>query len=200
MHEEEKRLKGGLTRLQFFMIVLITSFSYYVIPNYLFQSITALSFVCWIWKDSFKAQQIGSGLKGYGIGAFGLDWATVASFLGSPLATPGFAMMNMLVGYVIIFYMVVPLSYWNNWYGARRFPMYAFKTYNADGEKYNVSKVLNETSFSFNKAGYDEYGKVNLSILFILAYGLSFASLAATVSHVLLFHGRYVLRRSFKIS
>nr|GEX63099.1 oligopeptide transporter 1 [Tanacetum cinerariifolium] len=43
--------------------------------------------------DSFKAQQIGSGLKGYGIGAFGLDWATVASFLGSPLATPGFAMV-----------------------------------------------------------------------------------------------------------
>ncbi|GKE41142.1 hypothetical protein Tco_1464547, partial [Tanacetum coccineum] len=34
-------------------------------------------------SDSFKAQQIGSGLKGYGIGAFGLDWETVASFLGS---------------------------------------------------------------------------------------------------------------------
>ena len=84
MHEEEKRAKGGLSRLQFFMIVIISSFSYYVVPNYLFQSITALSFVCWIWKDSFKAQQIGSGLKGFGIGAFGLDWATVASFLGSP--------------------------------------------------------------------------------------------------------------------
>lgn len=196
LHEEEKRQKGGLTRLQFFMIVLITSFSYYVVPNYLFQSITALSFVCWIWKDSFKAQQIGSALKGYGIGAFGLDWATVAAFLGSPLATPGFAMMNMLVGYVIIFYIMVPLSYWNNWYEARRFPMYAFKTYNADGSRYNVSKVLNQTTFSFNQEGYDEYGKVNLSILFVIAYGLSFATLAATVSHVLLFHGRTILEQT----
>ncbi|PWA85807.1 oligopeptide transporter, OPT superfamily [Artemisia annua] len=196
LHEEEKRQKGGLTRLQFFMIVLITSFSYYVVPNYLFQSITALSFVCWIWKDSFKAQQIGSGLKGYGIGAFGLDWATVASFLGSPLATPGFAMMNMLVGYVIIFYIMVPLSYWNNWYEARRFPMYAFKTYNADGSRYNVSKVLNQTTFSFNQEGYDEYGKVNLSILFVIAYGLSFATLAATISHVLLFHGSTILEQT----
>ncbi|XP_071705682.1 oligopeptide transporter 1-like [Rutidosis leptorrhynchoides] len=192
LHEEEKRQKGGITRLQFFMIVLITSFSYYVVPNYLFQSITALSFICWIWKDSFTAQQIGSGLKGYGIGAFGLDWATVASFLGSPLATPGFAMVNMLIGYVIIFYIVVPLSYWNNWYEARRFPMYAFKTYNADGTKYNVTKVLDPATFSFNQTGYDEYGKVNLSILFVLAYGLSFASLAATVSHVLLYHGRTI--------
>ncbi|KAI7733071.1 hypothetical protein M8C21_022526 [Ambrosia artemisiifolia] len=192
LHEEEKRPKGGLSRVQFFTIVLICSFAYYVVPNYLFQSITALSFVCWIWKDSFKAQQIGSGLKGFGIGAFGLDWATVAGFLGSPLATPGFAMMNMLVGYVIIFYMVVPLSYWNNWYEARRFPMYSFKTYHADGTKYNISKVLNQTSFSFNQAGYDEYGKVNLSILFVLAYGLSFATLAATISHVVLFHGRTI--------
>ncbi|CAH1423699.1 unnamed protein product [Lactuca virosa] len=196
LHEEEKRAKGGLSRLQFFMIVIISSFSYYVVPNYLFQSITALSFVCWIWKDSFKAQQIGSGLKGFGIGAFGLDWATVASFLGSPLATPGFAMVNMLIGYVITFYIIIPVAYWNNWYEARRFPMYAFKTYNADGTKYNVSKVLNETSFSFNQAGYDEYGKVNLSILFVLAYGLSFATLAATVSHVLLFHGRTILEQT----
>ncbi|KAK9065238.1 hypothetical protein SSX86_016621 [Deinandra increscens subsp. villosa] len=196
LHEEEKRPKGGLSRVQFFTIVLISSFAYYVVPNYLFQSITALSFVCWIWKDSFKAQQIGSGLKGFGIGSFGLDWATVASFLGSPLATPGFAMVNLLVGYVIIFYMVIPISYWNNWYEARRFPMYSFKTYHADGSIYNVSKVLNQTSFSFNQVGYDEYGKVNLSILFVLAYGLSFATLAATISHVVLFHGRTIWQQT----
>lgn len=64
LHEVEIRRKGGLTRLQFFLIVLISSFAYYIIPNYLFPSITALSFVCWIWKDSVTAQQIGSGLHG----------------------------------------------------------------------------------------------------------------------------------------
>lgn len=31
MHEEEKRPKGQLTRLQFFIIVLVCSFAYYLI-------------------------------------------------------------------------------------------------------------------------------------------------------------------------
>ncbi|CAN1351323.1 Oligopeptide transporter 8 [Linum perenne] len=59
LHETEKRDKGGHTRLQFFTL-----------------------------KDSITAQQIGSGLNGLGVGSFGLDWSTVAGFLGSPLATP----------------------------------------------------------------------------------------------------------------
>jgi OPT family oligopeptide transporter len=78
LHDVEKRPKGGLTRLQFFVVVLISSFSYYIIPNYLFPSITAISVVCLIWKNSVTAQQVGSGLKGLGIGSFALDWSTVA--------------------------------------------------------------------------------------------------------------------------
>ncbi|KAF9601996.1 hypothetical protein IFM89_024542, partial [Coptis chinensis] len=77
LHEKEERQKGYLTKLQFFVIVAVSSFAYYVLPNYFFPSITALSFVCWIWKNSVVAQQIGSGLHGFGIGSFALDWPTI---------------------------------------------------------------------------------------------------------------------------
>ncbi|KAH9744369.1 hypothetical protein KPL70_003670 [Citrus sinensis] len=73
LHEKEKRPKGRLTRIQFFFVVFVSSFAYYIIPGYLFPSLTALSFVCWIWKRSVTAQQIGSGLSGLGIGAIGID-------------------------------------------------------------------------------------------------------------------------------
>ena len=46
-----------------------------VVPNFLFSSVTALSIACWIWKSSFSTQQIGSGLKGLGIGSVSLDRA-----------------------------------------------------------------------------------------------------------------------------
>lgn len=191
MHDVETRPKGGLTRLQFFIVVLVTSFSYYIVPNYLFPSITALSFVCWIWKDSVTAQQIGSGLRGLGIGSFALDWSTVAGFLGSPLATPGFAIINIMAGFFIVLYIVIPIAYWTNSYEAKRFPIYSSHVFNSDGGKYNVSVVLNDTTFQFNQDGYDGYSKINLSIFFVYGYGLSFAVLAATISHVALFHGRY---------
>ncbi|KAK9225856.1 hypothetical protein WN943_010901 [Citrus x changshan-huyou] len=73
LHEKKKRPKGRLTRIQFFFVVFVSSFAYYIIPGYLFPSLTALSFVCWIWKRSVTAQQIGSGLSGLGIGAIGID-------------------------------------------------------------------------------------------------------------------------------
>ncbi|PON90318.1 Tetrapeptide transporter [Trema orientale] len=196
LHEVEKRPKGGLTRLQFFIIVLVSSFAYYIVPNYLFPSITALSFVCWIWKDSVTAQQIGSGLRGLGVGSFALDWSTVAGFLGSPLATPGFAVVNIMVGFCIIVYILIPIAYWTNSYEAKKFPIISSHVFDSNGQEYNISLVLNETSFQFNKLGYDNYSKPSLSIIFAYAYGLSFATLAATLSHVALFHGRVIWQQT----
>lgn len=192
LHEVEIRRKRGLTRLQFFLVVLITSFAYYIVPNYLFPSITAISFVCWIWKDSVTAQQIGSGLKGLGIGSFALDWSVVAGFLGSPLAYPAFALFNIMGGFFIILYILIPIAYWTNSFEAKKFPIFSSHVFNANGTPYNISLVLNEATFKFDQDGYDHYSKVHLSIFFVFTYGLSFAVLASTISHVVLFHGRTI--------
>ncbi|RVW87112.1 Oligopeptide transporter 1 [Vitis vinifera] len=150
LHEVEIRPKGGVTRLQFFL-------------------------------DSITAQQIGSGLNGLGLGSFALDWSTAASFLGSPLATPGFAIINIMTGFFIVVYIVIPnIAYWTNLYEAKRFPIVSADVFDADGGSYNVSRVLNYTTFEFNQQGYDGYSKINLSIFFVFTYGSSFATLAAT--------------------
>ncbi|ONK60611.1 uncharacterized protein A4U43_C08F20450 [Asparagus officinalis] len=196
LHDIEKRPKGGLTRLQFFLIVLISSFSYYIVPNYFFQSITALSFICWIWTNSVTMQQIGSGLFGLGVGSFGLDWSTVAGFLGSPLATPGFAIINIMFGFFMILYVITPIAYWTNTYEAKRFPIFSPGVFTGNGSVYDVNKVLNPKTFEFSQVGYDQVGQVNLSIFFVITYGLSFATLAATLSHVGLFHGRSIWRQT----
>lgn len=119
LHEKEELQKGQQTRLKFFLVVFGISFAYYIIPGYLFPSISAISFVCWIWKSSVTAQILGSGLRGLGIGSFGLDWSTVAGFLGSPLAVPFFAIANFFAGFFIFLYIVLPIFYWSNAYDAQ---------------------------------------------------------------------------------
>ncbi|XP_022932316.1 oligopeptide transporter 1-like [Cucurbita moschata] len=192
LHEKEKRPRGGHTRLQFFLLVFISSFAYYTIPSYLFPSITCISIVCLIWKNSITAQQIGSGFYGLGIGSFGLDWSTVASFLGSPLATPGFAIVNILIGFFLIVYVTLPISYWSNSFDAKRFPFISSHTFDSLGNNYNISRVLNSKTFDLDQVGYDNYSKLYLSVFFAFSYGLSFATLTATISHVALFHGRSI--------
>ncbi|KAH0465734.1 hypothetical protein IEQ34_005837 [Dendrobium chrysotoxum] len=192
LHEDEKRPKRGLTRLQFFLTVFITSFSYYIVPNYFFPSITALSFICWIWKNSVTMQQVGSGLYGLGVGSFAVDWSTIAGFLGSPLATPGFAIINVLFGFCVVLYVIIPIAYWNNAYHAKNFPIFSSNVFMSNGTLYDVNKILDKSTFSFDQEKYNEAGPLNLSIFFVITYGLSFATLAATLSHVSLFHGREI--------
>jgi hypothetical protein len=139
------------------------------------------------------AQQIGSGTHGLGVGSFGLDWATVAGFLGTPLSTPAFALMNVMAGFFLVVYVLLPVAYWSNAYDARRFPIISSSVFMANGSRYDVSRVLDPATFKFSQSGYDDAGQINLSIFFAFNYGLSFAAMAATLSHVALFHGRCAL-------
>ncbi|CAL1353863.1 unnamed protein product [Linum trigynum] len=192
LHETEKRPKGGQTRLQFFTVVCISSFAYYIVPGYLFPSISALSFVCWIWKDSITAQQLGSGLNGFGLGAFGLDWSTIAGFVGSPLATPLFSIFNIMAGFILFVYFVLPIAYWKNAYSARRFPMLSQGTFDSSGQPYNITRILNERELSINLVQYENYSQLYLSFTFAFNYGISFAAFMATIVHVALFEGKSI--------
>ncbi|GFQ03068.1 oligopeptide transporter 5, partial [Phtheirospermum japonicum] len=178
LHAKDERRKGELTRLQFFIVVFVLSFAYYILPGYLAPTISSISVICLIWKDKIFPQQLGSGMHGIGIGSFSLDWATI-SYVGSPVAAPGFAIVNCLVGFFLVTYVMLPLAYYNN-------------LFDANGQPYDISRILNQTSFDLDLVGYRGYSKLYLSVFFAFAYGLSFASLAATVTHVALYHGKTI--------
>jgi len=192
MHEEEKRPRGGVTRLQFFIIVMICSFAYYLIPSYLFPSLSTVSVLCWVYRDSVTAQQIGSGLRGLGVGSLGLDWNTVAGFLGNPLASPAFTIVNVMAGFALSTYVALPLLYWTDTYNARRFPLISPHVYDDAGRPYDTGRVINPDTFTLNLAGYDAYSRINVSVLFAVNYGIGFASLMSTLSHVALYHGKEI--------
>ncbi|CDY11969.1 BnaC03g13950D [Brassica napus] len=159
---EKDLQKGQQTRLRFFLIVFVT------------------------------AQIVGSGLKGLGIGSFGLDWSRVAGFLGSPLAVPFFAIANFFAGFFIFLYILLPIFYWSNAYDAQKFPFYTSQTFEQTGHSYNITRILNEKDFDINLDAYNDYSKLYLSVMFALLYGLSFASLFATISHVALYDGKFI--------
>ncbi|KAH6830688.1 oligopeptide transporter 7 [Perilla frutescens var. hirtella] len=190
LHEKDERVKGGVTRTQFFVISFICSFSYYIFPGYLFQMLTSLSWICWIYPHSILAQQIGSGLRGLGVGAVGLDWSTISSYLGSPLASPWFATANVAVGFFFVMYVVTPLSYWFNIYEAKNFPIFSDDLFTASGQIYNISSII-DSNFHLDIQAYKSQGPLRLSTFFAMTYGVGFAALSSTVVHVILFHGRY---------
>lgn len=201
LHEKENEEgdhsdgKQRMSRSKFFVIALVCSFGWYLFPGYFFQTLQSISWVCWAFPKSVTAHQIGSGFNGLGIGAFTMDWSTVASFLFSPLICPFFAIVNVFVGYALILYLVIPVSYWGfNVYNARTFPIYSSDLFTASGQEYNITLIVNE-KFEIDYGEYAKQGRINLSSFFALTYGFGFATIASTLTHVGLFYGREIYDR-----
>ncbi|KAI3685934.1 hypothetical protein L1987_79603 [Smallanthus sonchifolius] len=184
-----------MSRSKFFVIALACSFGYYLLPGFFFQTLQSISWVCWAFPNSVTAQQLGSGFTGLGMGAFSLDWATTASFLFSPLISPFFAIVNVFLGYFLIIYIVIPISYWGlNVYNAKNFAIYSADLFTDDGQYYNITRIVNK-KFEIDYAEYAKQGRVNLSTFFALTYGFGFATIASTLTHVGLFYGKEIYWR-----
>ncbi|KAI3850485.1 hypothetical protein MKW98_000295 [Papaver atlanticum] len=196
LHEKDE---GRTSRAKFFVIALVCSFVWYVVPGYLFTTLTSISWVCWTFSKSVTAQQLGSGMRGLGLGAISLDWSAVASFLSSPLICPFFAIMNVFAGYVMIIYIAIPCAYWGfNLYNAKTFPIFSSHLFTAKGEIYNITAIVND-KFEIDMPKYQEQGHINLSMFFALSYGFGFATIASTLTHVGFFYGREIYER-FRLS
>jgi hypothetical protein len=79
--------------------------------------------------------------------------------------------------------------YWGNFYNARAYPIYSSGLFQANGQEYDVHGIVGD-DFKLDVAAYEKYGQIHISTLFALNYGLGFATLSATLTNVLLFHGK----------
>ncbi|KAI3897024.1 hypothetical protein MKX03_015848 [Papaver bracteatum] len=187
LHEKDT---NRMSRAKFFLIAFVCSFAWYVAP--------------------VTAKQIGSGMRGLGVGAFSLDWSAVASFLFIPLISPFFAIVNVFFGYVLFMYVAIQIAYWGfDLYHAKTFPIFTADLFRSNGESYNITATVNSKfeidycqilnrivcSFSFIVNYYDAQGRINLSTLFALSYGFGFATIAFTLTHVGVFYGREIYER-----
>ena len=82
------------------------------------------------------------------------------------------------------------LQYTNVWYSAY-LPLVSPNTFDNTGKQYNVSQIINSDS-SFNLRTYKEYSPIFLSVSFAITYGLSFATITATLTHTFLYYRKFI--------
>ncbi|KAG0358054.1 hypothetical protein BGZ54_000077 [Gamsiella multidivaricata] len=182
-----------ISRNMFFFVVAAISFVYYWLPGYIFPLLTSISWLCWINRDSLLLNQLGSGLKGIGYLSFTLDWSSMSAWLPSPLAIPWWAQANMLAGFVVFVWIVIPIMYYTNRYDGKLFPIYNTKTYDNVGQPYDLQRVLVNNSLDEEK--YNNYSPVRITAFFATMYGQGLCALGAIVSHAILYHGKEIWSR-----
>ncbi|KAF9935332.1 hypothetical protein FBU30_003122 [Linnemannia zychae] len=183
-----RKKKGRISRLRYFSYVSLASFLWYWFPNYIFPTLTAFSILCWIQPNNIVLAQL-TGSNGLGIGTLSFDWATSTSAL-SPLVTPWWAQVNILVGFVLIAWIVAPVAYYSNLWNSKNFPILTAGLFKEDGTPYDKSMVM--TNNVLDPTKYELYGPLRMDSFFALTYGIGFAGLTATLTHVALYHGKEI--------
>ncbi|ETW75392.1 oligopeptide transporter [Heterobasidion irregulare TC 32-1] len=150
----------GMTRERFFTYAFLCSMVWYLLPGYLFQALSMFSWVCWIVPNNVVVNQLFGYRSGLGLSMLSFDWNQIA-FTGSPIC-----------------------QYTNVWH-SQYLPISSRFAYDNTGQEYNVSRIIN-TDASLNVDAYKEYSPLFLSMTFAISYGLSFASITATITHSLI--------------
>ncbi|KAF9275129.1 hypothetical protein BGZ68_000110 [Mortierella alpina] len=134
-----------------------------------------------------------TGSNGLGIGVIALDWSAASAYV-APLVTPWFAQVNILVGFILVTYIMVPWAYYTNLWHSKNFPIVTAVLFKEDGSEYNKTAVLNSKGL-LDETAYLAYGPLRMDSFFALTYGIGFAGLTATVMHVALYNGSEIVER-----
>lgn len=181
-------------RYKFFLIVALCTFVWQWVPQVFAIFLQLFMFPVWIAPTNVVVNQIFGGQTGLGILPISFDWSVISGFLLSPLQTPAFALANIGAGISIMFIGVIGLA-WGGPEYYRYLPLAANLNFDNKAGVYNTSRILNE-DFTMNMEEYKAYSPILLGPAFSLSYGMGFATLTATLTHVALFYGPDIWNRA----
>ncbi|KAK5823307.1 OPT family small oligopeptide transporter [Linnemannia elongata] len=190
LHRREELAPGQWTRQKFFAACAIGSFVYFWIPAYIFPAITALALLCYIQPSNVVLSQM-TGPQGLGIGVLSLDWNTITAFLGSPLITPWWAQVNIMLGFILIAWIMVPTAYYLDIWNAKNYPILTSKLFTTDGYYYDTLSILTPAK-TLDEPMYKAYGPLRIATFFAISYGIGFAGLTAILTHTFLYHRKQI--------
>ncbi|KAF9045786.1 OPT oligopeptide transporter [Hymenopellis radicata] len=171
--------RGGISRERFFAFAFAGSFCWYFLPGYLFQALSYFSWVCWIAPDNVPVNQMFGYVHGMGMSLITFDWAQIA-YIG-----------EHFVGFVFFFWVLTPALYYSNAWDSMYMPISSRGSYTNTGATYDVSRIVNPDA-TFNEEAYKAYSPLFLSTTFAISYGLSFASITATLTHAFLYFRKQI--------
>lgn len=133
LHAEEDEESGGITRYRFFMYLFGGAFLFFFLPGkslrgdfrasrsfpdpvregFLFTGLSVFSWICWITPRNVPVNQLFGVSSGLGMSLVTFDWSQI-SWIGSPLMIPWWAEVHVFAGFVLFYWIMVPILYYTN--------------------------------------------------------------------------------------
>lgn len=133
LHAEEDEGRGGISRYRYFMYVILGSFIWFFLPGevscvlfappaqtypvpvigYIFTGLSIFSWICWIRPDNIPLNQVFGVASGLGLSVVTFDWTQI-TWVGNPLMVPWWAAIQTFTGFVLFYWIILPVLYYTN--------------------------------------------------------------------------------------
>ncbi|KAF9523850.1 oligopeptide transporter [Crepidotus variabilis] len=177
----------GMSRYKFFMIFMVGSFFWFFLPGFLFKALSVFSFVCWAAPNNIPINQLFGVRNGLGMSFLTFDWTQI-TWIGSPLMVPWWAEVHIFLGFILFYWILVPVLYYTNTWSLAYYPISANEPFDRFGKSYNVTRVL-QVNDRFNETAYFQYSPLYLPATYAMTYLLAFALSSCVLVHTALYHG-----------
>ncbi|KAJ3839568.1 small oligopeptide transporter [Lentinula raphanica] len=175
----------GPSRERFFLMAFIGAVLWSFLPNYLFTALSIFSWPCWIAPNNIKVNQLFGFQSGLGLSMITFDWNQIG-YIGSPIRFVGWSEANVVAGFILFYVIITPIFYYSNiWYSQYLPYVKLVCAFDNTGHVYNLTRVL--TNGAFNLQAYEDYSPLYLPMNFVIAYGLSFIAIGATITHGIIY-------------
>ncbi|POR37850.1 Sexual differentiation process protein isp4 [Tolypocladium paradoxum] len=191
---EPPRAADGWTmsRYRFFIVCFGAMFVWFWVPNYIFEGLGLSNWPTWIAPGSVILALVAGSTCGLGVNPLPtLDW-NIATYLGDPIVTPLFTLMNFSAGMAIMGFVVAPVLYFGNVWNGGYLPINSNKVYDNTGRFYEIHRILGP-DFTIDEAAYRAYSVPWLSTTQVLNLVSYFTLYVAVPFHMLLWFRKDIM-------
>ncbi|EFX03567.1 putative plant-like oligopeptide transporter [Grosmannia clavigera kw1407] len=147
-------------RMQVFWLLLVGTFAWQFLPEYVFPLLASLAPLCWFAAKSHKVNFLGAGRGGAGLLNITLDWSNITSTV---VTYPYSVQVVVFVGFVITTWILIPVAYFGNLWGSPTYNIMSNGVFAKNGTKYPVNYMIYTDSKGMQHVNETRFHEVGLA-------------------------------------
>ncbi|KAF4922513.1 Oligopeptide transporter 2 [Colletotrichum viniferum] len=147
-------------QMKVFWWILLGTFVWQFLPEYIFPFVAALAPLCWFASCNHVVNFLGAGRGGVGLLNITLNWSNITSTV---ITYPYSVQVTIFVGFVITTWILIPVAYFGNLWGSPTYNIMSNGVFQKNGSDYPFESLIYTDSSGNQHVNETRYHEVGLA-------------------------------------
>ncbi|EQB49285.1 OPT oligopeptide transporter [Colletotrichum gloeosporioides Cg-14] len=147
-------------QMKVFWWILLGTFVWQFLPEYIFPFVAALAPLCWFASRNHVVNFLGAGRGGVGLLNITLNWSNITSTV---ITYPYSVQVTIFVGFVITTWILIPVAYFGNLWGSPTYNIMSNGVFQKNGSSYPFESLIYTDSSGNQHVNETRYHEVGLA-------------------------------------